>query len=111
MHEFTLGCTSILSPFRWPTNPQRTLVCSDFLGALCACGVVREKMGDILVEGDRGATLFVAPELGDVLASSVVQVRSVKARGERVCVCVVVVVAMGGGGGILWGWFFRPLAS
>ena len=39
---------------------------------------MREKMGDILVEGDRGATLFVTPELADVLAASLTQIRSVK---------------------------------
>ncbi|AFY37810.1 photosystem II S4 domain protein [[Leptolyngbya] sp. PCC 7376] len=49
----------------------------DFLGSLLGTGLVREKVGDILVLGDRGAQALVIPELVSFLETSLVQVRSV----------------------------------
>ncbi len=49
----------------------------DFLGAILATGIVREKVGDILVLGERGAQVFVVPEIADFLQSNLTQVRSV----------------------------------
>lgn len=49
----------------------------DFLGALLGTGIVREKVGDILVQGERGAQAIVAPELIEFLSMSLTQVRSV----------------------------------
>lgn len=49
----------------------------DFLGAILNTGVVRERVGDILVLGDRGAQVIVAPELVEFFQSSLQQVRSV----------------------------------
>jgi photosystem II S4 domain protein len=49
----------------------------DFLGALLGTGIVREKVGDIIVLGERGAQAIVVPELVDFLTASLVQVRSV----------------------------------
>ncbi|MEM8641708.1 MAG: photosystem II S4 domain protein [Cyanobacteria bacterium P01_G01_bin.54] len=49
----------------------------DFLGAILNTGVVREKVGDILVLGDRGAQIIVVPELVDFFQGSLQQVRSV----------------------------------
>ncbi len=49
----------------------------DFLGALLGTGLVREKVGDIIVLGERGAQAIVAPELVEFLEMSLTQVRSV----------------------------------
>ncbi|NJN73799.1 MAG: photosystem II S4 domain protein [Limnothrix sp. RL_2_0] len=49
----------------------------DFLGSLLGTGLVREKVGDILVLGDRGGQAIVVPELVSFLETALVQVRSV----------------------------------
>ncbi|APB33050.1 RNA-binding S4 [Gloeomargarita lithophora Alchichica-D10] len=49
----------------------------DFLGAMVGSGLVREKVGDILVLGERGAQAIVLPELAEFLCTQVTQVRSV----------------------------------
>ncbi|MEC4806713.1 MAG: photosystem II S4 domain protein [Jaaginema sp. PMC 1079.18] len=49
----------------------------DFLGAILGTGVVREKIGDIIVLGERGAQVIVVPELVEFLSSTLKQVRSV----------------------------------
>ncbi|MCG9891937.1 MAG: photosystem II S4 domain protein [Thermosynechococcaceae cyanobacterium MS004] len=49
----------------------------DFLGALLGTGLVREKVGDILVLGERGAQAIVVPELADFLEQAMTQVRTV----------------------------------
>jgi photosystem II S4 domain protein len=49
----------------------------DFLGALLGTGVVREKMGDLIVLGERGAQAIVVPELVEYLGLHLTQVRSV----------------------------------
>ncbi|MGK7924868.1 MAG: photosystem II S4 domain protein [Spirulina sp.] len=49
----------------------------DFLGAILGTGVVREKIGDILILGERGAQAIVVPELVPFLETNLVQVRSV----------------------------------
>jgi photosystem II S4 domain protein len=49
----------------------------DFLGAILGTGLVREKVGDIIVLGDRGAQAIVVPELANFLEMSLMQVRSV----------------------------------
>ncbi len=49
----------------------------DFLGALLGTGIVREKVGDLIVLGERGAQAIVVPELVEFLETSLTQVRSV----------------------------------
>jgi photosystem II S4 domain protein len=49
----------------------------DFLGAILGTGVVREKVGDILVLGERGAQVLVVPELVEFFQQSLTQVRTV----------------------------------
>ncbi len=56
----------------------------DFLGALLGTGIVREKVGDILVLGERGAQVIVIPELAEFLAMSLTQVRSVPVKTRPV---------------------------
>lgn len=49
----------------------------DFLGAMLGTGIVRDKTGDILVLGERGAQAVVVPELVEFLEMNLTQVRSV----------------------------------
>lgn len=56
----------------------------DFLGALLGTGIVREKVGDIIVLGDRGAQAIVVPELVEFLETSLTQVRSVPVKTQRI---------------------------
>jgi photosystem II S4 domain protein len=56
----------------------------DFLGAILGTGIVRGKVGDIIVLGERGAQAIVAPELVDFLELSLTQVRSVPVKTRRI---------------------------
>ena len=56
----------------------------DFLGAILATGIVREKIGDIIVLGERGGQVIVVPELVEFLETSLTQVRSVPVKTQRI---------------------------
>jgi photosystem II S4 domain protein len=56
----------------------------DFLGALLGTGIVRDKVGDILVLGERGAQAIVVPELLEFLEMQLNQVRSVPVKTRRI---------------------------
>lgn len=56
----------------------------DFLGAILGTGIVREKVGDIVVLGERGAQAIVVPELVEFLEMSLTQVRSVPVKTQRI---------------------------
>jgi photosystem II S4 domain protein len=56
----------------------------DFLGALLGTGIVREKVGDLIVLGERGAQAIVVPELAEFLEDSLKQVRSVPVKTQRI---------------------------
>jgi photosystem II S4 domain protein len=56
----------------------------DFLGAMLGTGIVREKTGDIVVLGERGAQVIVAPELAEFLAMTLHQVRSVTVKTQAI---------------------------
>lgn len=56
----------------------------DFLGAMLGTGIVREKTGDIIVLGERGAQVIVVPELADFLEMNLKQVRSVPVKTQRI---------------------------
>lgn len=49
----------------------------DFLGAILGTGIVREKVGDIIVLGERGAQVIVIPDIVPFLETQLTQVRSV----------------------------------
>jgi photosystem II S4 domain protein len=49
----------------------------DFLGSILGTGIVREKVGDILVLGERGAQAIVVPDLVEFFGQSMTQVRTV----------------------------------
>ncbi|KAK9269442.1 hypothetical protein L1049_001216 [Liquidambar formosana] len=42
----------------------------DFLGAILGTGIAREKLGDIILQGEKGAQILIVPELVDFLLSS-----------------------------------------
>lgn len=56
----------------------------DFLGSLLGTGIVREKVGDILVLGERGAQAIVMPEMVEFLEMKLVQVRSVPVKTRQI---------------------------
>jgi photosystem II S4 domain protein len=56
----------------------------DFLGALLGTGIVRDKVGDIIVLGERGAQAIVVPELVEFLEANLNQVRSVPVKTRQI---------------------------
>ncbi len=56
----------------------------DFLGAILNTGVVREKVGDILTLGERGAQIIVVPEMVEFFQVSLQQVRSVPVKVQAI---------------------------
>lgn len=56
----------------------------DFLGALLGTGIVREKVGDLIVLGERGAQALVVPDLVEFLELNLTQVRSVPVKTQRI---------------------------
>ncbi|MDF5728658.1 MAG: photosystem II S4 domain protein [Rhizonema sp. PD38] len=56
----------------------------DFLGAMLGTGIVREKTGDIIVLGERGAQAIVAPDLVEFLEMNLKQVRSVPVKTQQI---------------------------
>ncbi|MFH7027853.1 MAG: photosystem II S4 domain protein [Heteroscytonema crispum UTEX LB 1556] len=56
----------------------------DFLGAMLGTGIVREKTGDIIVLGERGAQAIVVPELVEFLQMNLQQVRSVPVKTQPI---------------------------
>ncbi|MEX0267693.1 photosystem II S4 domain protein [Leptolyngbyaceae cyanobacterium UHCC 1019] len=56
----------------------------DFLGALLGTGIVRDKVGDIIVLGERGGQAIAVPELVDFLTASLTQVRSVPVKTRQI---------------------------
>ncbi|MGF1591288.1 MAG: photosystem II S4 domain protein [Pleurocapsa sp.] len=56
----------------------------DFLGAILGTGIIREKIGDIIILGERGAQAIVVPEMVNFLTSSLTQVRSVAVKTQQI---------------------------
>ena len=56
----------------------------DFLGSILGTGIVREKVGDIIVLGERGAQAIVVPEMVEFLTTSLTQVRSVAVKTQQI---------------------------
>ena len=56
----------------------------DFMGAILGTGIVREKLGDVIVLGERGAQAFVVPEMVEFLELELKQVRSVPVKTQRI---------------------------
>ena len=56
----------------------------DFLGAMLGTGIVREKTGDLIVLGERGAQAIVVPEMVEFLEMHLTRVRSVPVKATRI---------------------------
>jgi photosystem II S4 domain protein len=54
----------------------------DFLGAILGTGLERQKVGDIIVLGERGAQIIVVPELVEYLTMNLTQVRTVTVKTQ-----------------------------
>ncbi|MBN3905094.1 MAG: photosystem II S4 domain protein [Nostoc sp. NMS1] len=77
--QVSLVAVEIAGNFLFDTASHR-----DFLGAMLGTGIVREKTGDVIVLGERGAQAIVAPELVEFLSMSLKQVRSVPVKTQRI---------------------------
>ncbi|MGF1459471.1 MAG: photosystem II S4 domain protein [Leptolyngbyaceae cyanobacterium] len=77
--EIPLALLDISGNFLFDTATHR-----DFLGALLGTGLVRDKVGDIIVLGERGAQAIVVPELVEFLAANLTQVRSVPVKTRQI---------------------------
>lgn len=77
--QIPLALLDIAGNFLFDTATHR-----DFLGAILGTGIVRDKVGDINVLGERGAQVIVSPEVANFLESSLVQVRSVPVKTRQV---------------------------
>lgn len=56
----------------------------DFLGAILGTGLVRDKIGDIIVLGERGGQAIVGPEMVEFLETQLTQVRSVPVKAQSI---------------------------
>ncbi|XP_012092736.1 putative RNA-binding protein YlmH isoform X2 [Jatropha curcas] len=56
----------------------------DFLGAILGAGISREKVGDIILQGDKGAQILLVPELVDFIMSSLDKVSNVSVSCARI---------------------------
>lgn len=56
----------------------------DFLGSIIGSGIAREKIGDILLQGNEGAHVLVVPELVEFLKSALVKVGNVPVTCEQI---------------------------
>ena len=77
--QIELAALDIAGNFLFDTATHR-----DFLGSILGTGIVREKVGDIIVLGERGAQVIVIPEMVDFLTTSLTQVRSVGVKTRQI---------------------------
>jgi photosystem II S4 domain protein len=56
----------------------------DFLGAILGTGIERQKVGDIIVMGEKGAQIIVVPELVEYLTLNLTQVRTVTVQTKAI---------------------------
>ncbi|XP_059277126.1 uncharacterized protein LOC132031254 isoform X1 [Lycium ferocissimum] len=56
----------------------------DFLGAILGTGITRNKLGDILLQGEKGAHVLVVPELSDFLISALDKVGNVSVSCKKI---------------------------
>lgn len=77
--QIPLAGLDIAGNFLFDTATHR-----DFLGSILGTGIIREKIGDIIVLGERGAQVIVVEEMVNFLETSLVQVRSVPVKTTRI---------------------------
>ncbi|KAK4767834.1 hypothetical protein SAY87_002975 [Trapa incisa] len=56
----------------------------DFLGAILGTGIAREKLGDIILQGAKGAQILIVPELVDYVMSTLDRIGSVRVSCTKV---------------------------
>ncbi|KAG5181793.1 hypothetical protein JKP88DRAFT_257865 [Tribonema minus] len=56
----------------------------DYLGSILGTGIERQKVGDILVQGERGAQVLCHPDIADYLCTNLSSVRSVTVKVDQV---------------------------
>ncbi|MDB9510023.1 photosystem II S4 domain protein [Kamptonema animale CS-326] len=78
-YSVSVAALEIAGNFLFDTASHR-----DFLGSILGSGIVREKTGDIIVLGERGAQAIVVPELVEYLEMHLKQVRSVPVQIQRI---------------------------
>ena len=76
--QIELAALNIAGNFLFDTATHR-----DFLGSILGTGISRDKVGDILVLGERGAQVLVVPEMVEFLETSLTQVRSVAVKTQQ----------------------------
>lgn len=79
VEQIEIAALEISGNFLFDTATHR-----DFLGSMLGTGIVREKTGDILVLGERGAQVLVVPEIAEFLEMNLNQVRSVGVKTQRI---------------------------
>jgi photosystem II S4 domain protein len=77
--QVAIAVLEIAGNFLFDTASHR-----DFLGAMLGTGIVREKTGDVIVLGERGAQAIVVPELVEFLGMHLQQVRSVPVKTQPI---------------------------
>ena len=77
--QVAIAVVEISGNFLFDTATHR-----DFLGAMLGTGIVREKTGDVIVLGERGAQGVIVPELVDFLSMNLTQVRSVPVKTKLI---------------------------
>jgi photosystem II S4 domain protein len=77
--QVELTALDIAGNFLFDTATHR-----DFLGAMLGTGIVRDKTGDVIVLGERGAQVIVVPELAEFLEIHLKQVRSVPVQAKPI---------------------------
>lgn len=77
--QIELAALDIAGNFLFDTATHR-----DFLGSILGTGITRDKVGDIIVLGERGAQAIVVPEMVEFLETSLTQVRSVAVKTQKI---------------------------
>ena len=77
--QVAVAALDIAGNFLFDTATHR-----DFLGSMLGTGIVREKTGDIIVLGERGAQAIVVPEMVEFLEMNLTQVRSVPVKTQAI---------------------------
>lgn len=56
----------------------------DFLGTILGTGIAREKLGDIILQGERGAQVLIVPELVDFITAALDKVGNVPVTCKKI---------------------------
>ena len=78
-HQVAIAALDISGNFLFDPASHR-----DFLGAILGTGLVRDRVGDIIVLGERGAQAIVVPDLVEFLEMQLTQVRSVPVKTRQI---------------------------